>query len=61
MSPRVYRKDREEMNGHKSVIVWFTGLSGAGKSTLAHALEDTLHKNKVEHLFLMEITLDVPL
>ena len=35
------------MNGHKSVIIWFTGLSGAGKSTIAHALEDRLHKNKV--------------
>ncbi|MCG8378752.1 MAG: adenylyl-sulfate kinase, partial [Proteobacteria bacterium] len=45
--PSVYRHDREEMNGHKSVIVWFTGLSGAGKSTLAHALEDYLHRNKV--------------
>ena len=45
--PSVYREDREQMNGHKSVIIWFTGLSGAGKSTLAHALEDTLHKNKV--------------
>ena len=45
--PSVYRKDREEMNGHKSVIIWFTGLSGAGKSTIAHALEDRLHKNKV--------------
>ncbi len=46
-APSVYRKDREEMNGHKSVIVWFTGLSGAGKSTVAHALEDRLHKNKI--------------
>lgn len=45
-APTVYRKDREEMNGHKSVIIWFTGLSGAGKSTIAHALEDRLHKNK---------------
>jgi adenylylsulfate kinase len=45
--PSVYRKDRENMNGHKSVIIWFTGLSGAGKSTVAHALEDRLHKNKV--------------
>jgi len=45
--PSVYRKDREEMNGHKSVIIWFTGLSGAGKSTVAHALEDRLHKNKI--------------
>ena len=33
--PAVYRKDREEMNGHKSVVVWFTGLSGSGKSTLS--------------------------
>jgi len=45
--PSVYRKDREEMNGHKSVIIWFTGLSGAGKSTVAHALEDRLHNNKI--------------
>ena len=45
--PSVYRKDREEMNGHKSAIIWFTGLSGAGKSTVAHALEDRLHKNKI--------------
>ncbi|MGY8813386.1 MAG: adenylyl-sulfate kinase [Gammaproteobacteria bacterium] len=45
--PTVYRKDREKMNGHKSCILWFTGLSGAGKSTLAHAVEDHLHKNLV--------------
>jgi adenylylsulfate kinase len=44
--PSIYRKDREKMNGHKSVIIWFTGLSGSGKSTLAHALEDAL-KSKV--------------
>jgi adenylylsulfate kinase len=45
--PSVYRKDRENMNGHKSAIIWFTGLSGAGKSTVDHALEDRLHKNKI--------------
>ncbi|MGK0297628.1 MAG: adenylylsulfate kinase [Gammaproteobacteria bacterium] len=45
--PTVYRKDREKMNGHKSCILWFTGLSGAGKSTLAHAVEDNLHKQSV--------------
>lgn len=45
--PTVYRNDREDMNGHKSVIIWFTGLSGSGKSTMSHALEDVLHKNKV--------------
>jgi len=28
----VTRADREQMNGHKSVMLWFTGLSGSGKS-----------------------------
>jgi len=45
--PTVYRKDRERMNGHRSCILWFTGLSGSGKSTLAHAVEDTLHKQNI--------------
>jgi len=40
----VTRSRREELNQHKSVILWFTGLSGAGKSTLAHAVEETLHQ-----------------
>ncbi len=40
----VTRARREAMNGHRSVILWFTGLSGAGKSTLAHALEEDLHQ-----------------
>ncbi len=34
--------DRQQQAGHKSVILWFTGLSGAGKSTLAHAVEKAL-------------------
>ncbi|MDX9741452.1 MAG: adenylyl-sulfate kinase [Gammaproteobacteria bacterium] len=34
---------RERLNGHKSAVLWFTGLSGSGKSTLAHAVEDRLH------------------
>ncbi|TAL54007.1 MAG: adenylyl-sulfate kinase [Methylovulum sp.] len=40
----VTRADREKLHGHKSVILWFTGLSGSGKSTLAHAVEDYLYK-----------------
>jgi adenylylsulfate kinase len=36
------RMDRQAQAGHKSVILWFTGLSGAGKSTLAHAVEKAL-------------------
>jgi len=40
----VTRQRREAMNGHKSFILWFTGLSGAGKSTLAHRVEDMLYE-----------------
>ena len=40
----VTRRMREKRNGHKSVILWFTGLSGSGKSTLAHAVERKLHQ-----------------
>jgi adenylylsulfate kinase len=39
----VTRKRRENMNSHRSVILWFTGLSNSGKSTIAHATEEQLH------------------
>lgn len=42
-SATVSRLRREKQNGHKSVIMWFTGLSSSGKSTLAHAVEERLH------------------
>lgn len=38
----ISQSDRERQAGHKSAILWFTGLSGAGKSTLAHAVEKAL-------------------
>ena len=40
----VTRARREAQNGHRSAIIWFTGLSSSGKSTLAHAVEDCLHQ-----------------
>lgn len=40
----VTRASREAQNGHKSRVLWFTGLSGSGKSTLAHALEEHFHQ-----------------
>ncbi len=40
----IKKEERQERNGHKSAILWFTGLSGAGKSTLANALEQQLFK-----------------
>lgn len=38
----ISKADKQQQAGHKSVILWFTGLSGAGKSTLAHAVEKAL-------------------
>ncbi|MEH7108379.1 adenylyl-sulfate kinase [Bacillus sp. JJ1764] len=35
----VSKADRHLMNGHKSCVLWFTGLSGSGKSTLANAVD----------------------
>lgn len=40
----VSRSDREKLNGHRSLVLWFTGLSGSGKSTIAHAVELELHR-----------------
>jgi adenylylsulfate kinase len=40
----ITRDHREAQNGHRSAVLWFTGLSGAGKSTVAHAVEDVLHQ-----------------
>lgn len=39
---------REQQNGHKALLVWFTGLSGSGKSTLANAVEQKLHRAGVK-------------
>lgn len=38
----ITRERREQLNGHESFILWFTGLSGAGKSSLAHRVEELL-------------------
>lgn len=38
---------REQLHGHRGVVLWFTGLSGSGKSTVAGALEEALHQRGV--------------
>ena len=43
----VDRAARAERRGHRSAILWFTGLSGAGKSTLANAVNQALFKRGV--------------
>ena len=43
MTHQVTLEERRRRAGHKSGVLWFTGLSGAGKSTLALTLERRLH------------------
>jgi adenylylsulfate kinase len=38
----VTRAARAHLRGHRSAILWFTGLSGSGKSTLANAVNSAL-------------------
>jgi adenylylsulfate kinase len=40
----ITKAQRNQLNKHKSGVIWFTGLSGSGKSTLAHSVENELHK-----------------
>ena len=43
----VTRADRQQLNGHRGCVVWFTGLSGCGKSTVANAVDHKLHQRGV--------------
>ena len=43
-SYKTTKSQREALHGHKSYLIWFTGLSGSGKSTLANMIEVELHK-----------------
>ncbi|CDM91402.1 adenylyl-sulfate kinase [Xenorhabdus bovienii] len=42
------RKQREAVNGHPALVIWFTGLSGSGKSTIAGALEQALFSRGIK-------------
>ncbi len=35
----ISREDRQALHGHRSFVLWLTGLSGSGKSTVAYELE----------------------
>ncbi|MFB5190193.1 adenylyl-sulfate kinase [Alicyclobacillus fastidiosus] len=50
---KVSRGQHEQLNGHRGLCIWFTGLSGAGKSTLANALEQRLFEEGV-HTYLLD-------
>ncbi len=47
------REIRERRNGHKPVILWFTGLSGSGKSTIANLVEKELYAHGA-HTYLLD-------
>ena len=46
-SYKISKINREQLHGHKSYLIWFTGLSGSGNSTLANLVEIELHKKKL--------------
>lgn len=46
--PAVTKEHRHVLNGHKSCVLWFTGLSGSGKSTLANAVDYKLFQHGVK-------------
>jgi len=43
----ITKRDRERLNGHLGVTLWFTGLSASGKSTVAHEVEDQLYNRAI--------------
>ncbi|MFW5972916.1 MAG: adenylyl-sulfate kinase [Bacteroidota bacterium] len=38
----IARERREEKNGHRAAVLWFTGLSGSGKTSIARRVEERL-------------------
>lgn len=40
------------LHGHKSFVLWLTGLSGSGKTTLANAIEEKLNASGISTIIL---------
>ena len=49
----VSRREREQLNGHRGCVVWFTGLSACGKSTVANLVDHKLH-SLGKHSFVLD-------
>lgn len=49
----VSRVEREQLNGHRGCVAWFTGLSACGKSTIANLVDHKLHSLGV-HSFVLD-------
>ena len=48
----ITRELRENMNGNKAKLLWFTGISGSGKSTIANELEKVLFSRGIRTFIL---------
>lgn len=51
-SHTIDRQQREQLMGHRGLVLWFTGLSGSGKSTVANAVDQLLFERKVHAMLL---------
>ncbi|MFM2483463.1 adenylyl-sulfate kinase [Celerinatantimonas sp. YJH-8] len=45
--------ERQQLNQHKPVLLWYTGLSGSGKSTIANAVDRLLFERHV-HSYVLD-------
>lgn len=50
---KVSKADRRKLNGHRSAVLWFTGLSGSGKSTLSVEVEKELYQRGI-HTYILD-------
>lgn len=48
----ITKQKRHVKNGHRSCVLWFTGLSGSGKSSIANAVSSELHRRGIREYVL---------
>lgn len=49
----VSKGERNQLNGHKGALLWFTGLSACGKSTVANTVDHLLHAMQ-KHTYVLD-------
>lgn len=49
----ISKENRRKLKGHRSAIVWLTGLPASGKTTIAKELEKSLHEEGV-HTYILD-------
>lgn len=49
----ITKEERQQLNRHSTLLVWFTGLSGSGKSTIANEVEKILFEKNI-HTYLLD-------